>query len=66
MPTYERRFEKLPEDQKLSKLCSEASLNLVGAKNQSSCREFTLPRVRRKIVQKGGKKAMHGLVLSQT
>ena len=34
MHTYERRFEKLPEDQKLSKLCSEASLNLVGAKNQ--------------------------------
>ena len=26
---YERRFEKLPEDQKLSKLCSEACLNLV-------------------------------------
>ena len=26
---YEQRFEKLPEDQKLSKLCSEAGLNLV-------------------------------------
>ena len=48
---YERRFEKLPEDQKLSKLCSEAGLNLVeigqvfhalsfpnGVKNQSLCR----------------------------
>ena len=47
---YERRFEKLPEDQKLSKLCSEACLNLVevgqlfcalpspiGAKNGSLC-----------------------------
>ena len=57
MQKYERRFNKLPEDQKLSKLCSEASLNLVevgqflyalpspnGAKNQSLCREYTLPR----------------------
>ena len=26
---HERRFEKLPEDQKLSKLCSETGLNLV-------------------------------------
>ena len=26
---YERRFDKLAEDQKLSKFCSEASLNLV-------------------------------------
>ena len=47
--------KKLPEDQKLSKLCSEARLNLVevgqfffalpspnGAKNQSPCREYTL------------------------
>ena len=57
LQNYERRFEKLPEDQKLSKLCSEASLNLVevgqifytlpspnGANNQSLCREYTLPR----------------------
>ena len=32
LQNYERRFEKkkkLPEDQKLSKLCSEASLNLI-------------------------------------
>ena len=51
------RFEELPEDQKLSKLCSEAGLNLVEIgqyfhdlpspkepKNQSLCREYTLPR----------------------
>ena len=57
LQNYERRFEKLPEDQKLSKLCSEASLNLVevgqifytlpspnGANNRSLCREYTLPR----------------------
>ena len=48
LQNYERRFEKLPADQKLSKLCAEASLNSVeigqffyalpspnGAKNQS-------------------------------
>ena len=49
---YEQRFERLPEDQKLSKLCSEAGLNLVEVgqffyalpppkepKTQSLCRE---------------------------
>ena len=54
---YERRFEKLPEAQKLSKLCTEAGLNWVeigqffyalpspnGPKNQSLCREFSLLR----------------------
>ena len=63
---YQRRFEKLPEDQKLSKLCSEASLNLVeveqffyalpsssGAKNQSFCREYTLPRNEKENCAKG-------------
>ena len=48
---YEQRFEKLSEDQKLSRLCSEAGLRLVevgqficalpsprGKANQSSCR----------------------------
>ena len=63
---YERRFEKLPEDQKLSTLCSEASLSLVevgqffcalpspnGAKNQSLCREHTLPRDVKEICAKG-------------
>ena len=55
LQNYERRLEKLPEDQKLSNMCSKASLNLVevgqffhaipspnGAKNQSLCREYTL------------------------
>ena len=54
---YEQRFERLPEDQKLSKLYSEAGLNLVKVgqifhalplpgerKNQSLCREYALPR----------------------
>ena len=53
----EERFEKLSEDQKLSRLCSEASLRLVqvgqffnalpsprGKANQSLCREYTMPR----------------------
>ena len=53
----ERRFEKLPKDQKLSKLCSESGLTLVevgqffcalpspnGTKNQSLCCEYTLLR----------------------
>ena len=57
MQDYERRFERRPENQKLSKLCSEAGLNLVevgqffyalplprGKENQSLCREYTLPR----------------------
>ena len=66
LQNYERRFEKLPEDQKLSKLCSEASLNLVevgqffcalpspnGAKNQLLCREYTLPRDEKENCAKG-------------
>ena len=66
LQNYERRFEKLPEDQKLSKLCSEASLNLVEvgqcffalpspnkAKNQSLCREYTLPRDEKENCAKG-------------
>ena len=53
----EQRFEKLSEDQKLSRLCSEAGLRLVevgqffcalpsptGEGNHSLCREYTLPR----------------------
>ena len=57
MQEYERKFEKLPEDQKLSKLCSEAGLSLVeieqyfyslpsprGKGNRSFCREYTMPR----------------------
>ena len=54
---HEQRFERLPEDQKLSKLCSEAVLNLVEVgpffyalpsldelKTRSLCREYALPR----------------------
>ena len=54
---YEQRFEKLSEDQKLSKLWSGAGLRLVESEqlfyalpspreegNQSSCREYTMPR----------------------
>ena len=54
---YEQRFEKLSEDQKLSRLCSEAGLRLVeigqffyylpsprGKENQSFRREYTMPR----------------------
>ena len=61
----ERRFEKLPEDQKLSKFFSEAGLNLVevgqffyalpspnGAKNRSICRDTHYLETKRKIVQK--------------
>ena len=54
---YERRSGKLSEDQKLSKLCSEAGLKFVevgqffftlpsprGEANQSLCREYRLPQ----------------------
>ena len=54
---YEQKFEQLPEDQKLSKLCSDAGLKLVereqyfytletqeGQRMQHFCREYTLPR----------------------
>ena len=54
---YERKFEQLSEDQKLSKLCSDAGLKLVereqyfytleaeeGQQMEHLCREYTLPR----------------------
>ena len=53
---YERKFEQLSEDQKLSKLCSDAGLKLVerqqyfytleteGQQMQHLCREYTMPR----------------------
>ena len=54
---YEQRFENLSEDQKLSRLCSEAGLRIVevgqffyalpsprGKETQSLWREYTLPR----------------------
>ena len=75
MQKYEGRFGKLPEDQKLSKLCSEASLNLVedgqfshalspnGAKNRFFTKNTRQVEVTRKFVQKGGSKAMHDSAL---
>ena len=58
---YEERFERSSEDQKLSRLCSEAGLRIVevgqffctfpsprGQANQSLCRENTLPRDRKR------------------
>ena len=69
----EERFEKLSEDQKLSRLCSEAGLRLVevgqffyalpsprGERNLSLCREHTMPR------DQEGIKAMCVLVPSRT
>ena len=57
MQEYERKFEQLSEDQKLSKLCSDAGLKLVeqgqyfytleteeGQQMQHFCREYTMPR----------------------
>ena len=66
MQDYERRFERLPEEQKLSKLCSEAGLNLVEVGQfffalpspdepeiQSLCREYALPRDEEENCAKG-------------
>ena len=63
---YEQRFEKLSEDQKLSRLCSEAGLRLVevgklfyalpsprGKANHSLCQEYTLPRDQKRTRVKG-------------
>ena len=63
---YEQRFEKLSEDQKISRLCSEAGLRLVevgqffyalpsprGKANHSLCREYTLPRDQKRTRIKG-------------
>ena len=60
---YERKFGQLSEDQKLSKLCSDAGLKLVereqyfytleteeGQQMQHLCREYTLPRNERRSV----------------
>ena len=57
MQGYERKFEQLSEDQKLSKLCSGAGLKLVekgqyfktldteeGQEMQHLCREYTMLR----------------------
>ena len=55
---FEQKFEQLPEDQKLSKLCSDAGLKIVEKgqffialdeeegpdEMKNLCREYTLPR----------------------
>ena len=60
---YERRFEQLSDDQKLSKLCSDAGLRIVEKKDNTSshlihkkefrmqhlCREYTMPRCEKEI-----------------
>ena len=76
---YEQRFGKLSEDQKFSRLCSEAGLRLVevgqffcglpsprGKANQSLCRQYTLPRDQEGTRIKGGSKAMYDLAQSRT
>ena len=63
---YERKFEQLSEDQKLSKLCSDAGLKLAeraqyfktldteeGQEMQHLCREYTMPRNDKKTRAKG-------------
>ena len=63
---YERKFEQLSEDQKLSKLCSDAGLKLVetrqyfytldteeGPQMQHLCREYTMPRNEKKTRARG-------------
>ena len=58
LQNYDRNFEQLPEDQKLSKLCSDAGLKIVekgqffitfdeeGPNEMKNlwCQEYTLPR----------------------
>ena len=63
---YERKFEQLSEDQKLSKLCSDASWKLVergqyfhtrdteeGKEMQHICREYTMSRNEKKTRARG-------------
>ena len=63
----ERKFEQLSEDQKLSKLCSDAGLKLVeqgqhfktleteeGQQMQHFCREYTMPRNEKGLAQEDG------------
>ena len=66
MQDCERRFEQLSDDQKLSKLCSDAGLRIVergqyfftldtkeGDRMQHLCREYTMPRCEKKTRAKG-------------
>ena len=69
MQNYERRVEKTTKMQKLSKLCSEASLNLVevclpspnGAKNLHGENAHYLD-TKKNMRKKDGSVAMHGCV----
>ena len=74
----EQRFEKLSEDQKLSRPCSEAGLRSVevgqciyalpsprGERNQSLCRDLRCLEIKKELVSKGGSKAMCDLVPSR-
>ena len=68
---YEQRFERPPEDQKLSKLCSEAGLNSVevgkfcyALPSPEEPNIHYLEKTKRKFVQKGGSEAKNDSVLS--
>ena len=75
----ENRFEKLSEDEKLSRLCSEAGLKSVeigqffhalpsprGEGSQSLCRKIRSVEIKKEVVSKGGSKAMYDLAPSRT
>ena len=75
---YEQCDEKLSEDLKLSRLCSEAGLGLVEVRqfffalqspsekrNQFLCKECTMFRDQEGLVSKGGSKAMYDLAQSR-
>ena len=76
---YEQRFQKLSEDQKLSRLCSEAGLRLVELDNSSMlfrhqegkkinpyAENTRCFEIKKELVSKGGSKAMYDLVPSRT
>ena len=62
---YERKFEQLSDDQKLSKLCSDAGLKIVETgqyfhtpdterlQMQHLCREYTMPRNEKETRKRG-------------
>ena len=66
MQEYERTFEQLSDDQKLSKLCSDAGLKLVETGQyfhtldterlhmQHLCREYSMPRNEKRLVEEVG------------
>ena len=72
---YEQRFEKLPEDQRLSRLCSEASLRLLEIGSSMLFRHPEEKKINlyaenrrcfeinKELVSKGGSKAMYDLNL---